>query len=519
MNKTSFEQLNENNFSILLEKYYEYLYQNGNILWLTDNILNSRDVEYSSGEFLKRLYKEVFGQYINPNNLQTDPSLFIKQIRDLYKTKGTEESFKILFRALFDEDIVITYPWENVLVPSSGSWDVRNIVLVNFTSTEYTLNDIRLNFIEVVNSLSGNKTYFKIENYISREITNLYELYITRNSTNLSTDINENDLVYYNGEVIGEIKKGATGQLSASGQDFNLGKSFSYTFNNNTQLSFIVSSVSESGEIKKISFLKFPLFDSSVTTLYFNSNGNIGETQTDATDAQINLSSKILISYEGRYLNNKGFLSDTIHLHDGFLYQKYSYTIQSAIPRDLYIDAVENVIHPAGTLLFSISDLKSNIDINKGEFEGFNKHIIRIEKDLIQFNENFRRVIRVDEFGDFPTVFEKLEITTNRVIEPESFGVSDWVEKIITRQLYDSIQFYDQGIAGLNATGRYSDTQSFEESLEFDINKKLIDNNQFSDLLCIYKKIEEENLYSGNDDYFSEDYAFEVGDLLLYNCI
>ena len=46
----------------------------------------------------------------------------MKNIRDLYDTKGTEEGHKLFFRILFDEESSLIYPRENVLRISDGQW-------------------------------------------------------------------------------------------------------------------------------------------------------------------------------------------------------------------------------------------------------------------------------------------------------------------------------------------------------------------------------------------------------------
>jgi len=46
----------------------------------------------------------------------------IKNIRDLYETKGSEEGHKLFFRILFDEESSLIYPRENVLRVSNGQW-------------------------------------------------------------------------------------------------------------------------------------------------------------------------------------------------------------------------------------------------------------------------------------------------------------------------------------------------------------------------------------------------------------
>ena len=40
----------------------------------------------------------------------------IKNIRDMYSAKGTRDGHKLFFRILFDEEAVITYPRDNMLL-------------------------------------------------------------------------------------------------------------------------------------------------------------------------------------------------------------------------------------------------------------------------------------------------------------------------------------------------------------------------------------------------------------------
>ena len=51
-----------------------------------------------------------------------DQVKFIRQIKDFYKTKGTDESYKILFRALYGEEVSIIKPSEFLIKPSDADY-------------------------------------------------------------------------------------------------------------------------------------------------------------------------------------------------------------------------------------------------------------------------------------------------------------------------------------------------------------------------------------------------------------
>ena len=55
----------------------------------------------------------------------------------------------------------------------------------------------------------------------------------------------------------------------------------------------------------------------------------------------------------GQYLDNKGFLSDSIKLHDSHRYQKFSYLIKSGINISDWEYSFDRLVHPAGFIYFS----------------------------------------------------------------------------------------------------------------------------------------------------------------------
>jgi len=57
-------------------------------------------------------------------------NLFIKQSKDFYASKGTDESFKILFKALYGENVEIIKPAENLLTPSNSLYNITKDMIV-----------------------------------------------------------------------------------------------------------------------------------------------------------------------------------------------------------------------------------------------------------------------------------------------------------------------------------------------------------------------------------------------------
>ena len=62
----------------------------------------------------------------------------------------------------------------------------------------------------------------------------------------------------------------------------------------------------------------------------------------------------------GYYSSTKGFVSDQNKIHDGEYYQEYSYEVQSPIPLAKYEKMLKEVLHVAGTRMFSRVITKTN---------------------------------------------------------------------------------------------------------------------------------------------------------------
>lgn len=111
----------ENNpkFVEFLTNYYEYLDQNENINDYIRNVVEFLDVDRSTQAFIDNFFEEL---KTLPKSIAADKRLVAKHLVDLYSSKGSEESFKLLFRILFDEEIFIKRPSENLLRTSDGIW-------------------------------------------------------------------------------------------------------------------------------------------------------------------------------------------------------------------------------------------------------------------------------------------------------------------------------------------------------------------------------------------------------------
>ena len=100
----------------------------------SDDHENNTTVENLSVLFLDQFLKKAKKQFLYGFQKDLDENLnspqFIRQSKDFYSTRGTDESFKILFGALYGEKVDIIRPIENVISPSNANYKLTRDLVV-----------------------------------------------------------------------------------------------------------------------------------------------------------------------------------------------------------------------------------------------------------------------------------------------------------------------------------------------------------------------------------------------------
>lgn len=128
--------------------YYEYMEQSGQSLDLTREMFNSNDIDRTVDDFLSHFQAKYLDNF--PFVATTDKRFLVKNILDFYSAKGSQASIKLLMRLLFQEDVDVYLPGQDILKPSDSRW-FRPIYL------ELSYSDRTTNFInkQVTGSVSG----------------------------------------------------------------------------------------------------------------------------------------------------------------------------------------------------------------------------------------------------------------------------------------------------------------------------------------------------------------------------
>lgn len=146
-------------FIAFLEAYYEFLEQTGQVVDEMKTLKEISDVDASIDNFEKNFFNTYASLF--PLDAQVSKEILIKNALPFYTSKGSEKSFKYLFRSLFDEDVTITEPKLDVLRASDGKWVVETAVRVeNKVYSKYTGDGTETEFHLVQTSAPENITLY-----------------------------------------------------------------------------------------------------------------------------------------------------------------------------------------------------------------------------------------------------------------------------------------------------------------------------------------------------------------------
>ena len=94
---------------------------------------------------LKSKYQLLPGFEGRALNVDLDENIFIKQAKDFYLSKGTDRSFEILFKALYNEDVSVIKPKDRLFTPSNAEYRItKDIVVEPLTGDPSDLTDATL---------------------------------------------------------------------------------------------------------------------------------------------------------------------------------------------------------------------------------------------------------------------------------------------------------------------------------------------------------------------------------------
>lgn len=454
-------------FILFVKKYYEFLEKNTNY----NKFKKPKDIDDSFSDFAVEL-KSEFAKNIPSLDL-FDDRLFLNHAKNFYVSRGSEDSYHFLFRALFGKEIEISYPSDIVLKSSDGEWNQEISIRVQ------SKNDLTIlsgKDFDVINS-AGRKIHLKCERAVNLR-DDLFDVFISRNYTgtiNLGDKIQTTDDVdetkNINGVIVNML---ASVEIEKPGKGFSKGQFFVIPDPKNPTFPIRIKiiGVDKAGGITSATIIspgtsdaeRWAILDKNNNTA-IKSNFQQYSPQDYAVDdnwcdnlysegsafsatlgqAKIKIKCGHILKYPGFFSSSKGFLSDAIKIRDNHFYQSYSYVLKLDEQIAKYRDVVKKLIHPAGMEMFGQFDITTKIYSKSKYITGPVTHSV-VYDDAAELNDNTYRFKFVKELQD--------------VLDPQREQLKFNVKKSVS----DAVQAGDFGYAVLQKfINDFIDPEYFEE--------------------------------------------------------
>lgn len=406
-----FVQSDHNKFITFLESYYKFVEQDQNSQELIQNILDYNNIDFTTSAFIKYFIKNY--AEILPDTLLADKKLAVKRIKDIYEAKGSTLSFQLFFRIVFNQEIRVNFPYENVLIPSGGNFVQRRSlrILTSSLASNVLISDLTDRFLRTTVNNQEFRTPILEVNEINSTLTEMFlDVNFLAPSYTLEDEVTITDATEDGGNVIftGNIKPTTTSvSILESGSGFKQGQIYNIILGAGSGTKILVDNVSSTGSINEVSILTFghsytndftvdldkdkvvnettlqrTLTDNTTgflshgnvfnvttaTTQTFGNNttANVSGTSalTDNSKATLSFTVGALAIFPGEFTTNKGFISEPdIKLQNDLLFQPFAYELVTGLDINNFRDVILDTIHPAGQRLFNNRELSDVLDV------------------------------------------------------------------------------------------------------------------------------------------------------------
>jgi len=115
-----FYQEEGENFILFVKTYFEWMETEGQPIREARELFEYRDIDTTIERFLEYFQKKYL--YGIPFNIIANKRFLLKHILDVYRSKGTIQGYRLLFKLVYNEDVDIYLPGKDVLRVSDGKW-------------------------------------------------------------------------------------------------------------------------------------------------------------------------------------------------------------------------------------------------------------------------------------------------------------------------------------------------------------------------------------------------------------
>lgn len=230
-------------FVNFLQAYYRFLETQK----VNKNLENFRDIDTTLTEFVNELKNEF--AHSSPNYANT--KLYLAHLKQHFVSRGSEESYALLFRLLLNKDIEIQHPSDSILRVSDGKWEQDHSIFVKVTAGN--INDILGQFIYV--QTVSKKVRIHVLNISVIDLANsIFEIFFDKQYYGI---ISVNDTITFKSTKAYVLPTTNTITIINGGQNFRIGQIFSLNSSLGSGTAIKVVKVGINGTLLELKIISF----------------------------------------------------------------------------------------------------------------------------------------------------------------------------------------------------------------------------------------------------------------------
>lgn len=518
-----------------LKEYYKFVNQEQEPTNVINTIIKNKDLDLALDKYISLIEKEI--GYGMVTNMVANKLNVYKNIEEFYDTKGSIESFKLLFRILFNVNVEIELPKEQILIASDGKWKQDNSIFsITLSGNPFSLVN---NSIDIINP-DGEIISVEVLRVRSVE-SNVYEIFIDQ-SFRGNIDVNATiNTLEYSGQIINSLN---SFKILSSGKNFKVGQFLEIINDRNANSTSIIkiTQVDSEGGLVNFEFIKFGYeYDSDFKSYLYPVEFN-GDFESSPSDFGFPLADKL--GRVSELLKTNEHLTIELNPYSlNYFSQDYVDGIRTAgnfdavynqdqiefeeINQQLFEENVEeNNIFSRALVEFKLTPLSKY----KGYYSnnnGFLSDNIKLQDNfyyqafsyVLKSNqpfEKYKNIVRKTVHPSGMALFGQYEITNNfdvatriQLLErfyserlSDSVDTSEFVAKLIIKPLVDSVltsEFwyydYNKPIENNVSLISYIEEKIFEKSLTnnisaFDVLEDILFNKNIFDTIITSEEVD-----------------------------
>ena len=238
-------------FVAFVEAYYKYLQDQG------VDLTAVKDIDQTLEQFIVEFKRELAH---NLPAIQGDERFILTKIKDQYLAKGSESSYKLLFRLLFGKKVELTYPGTQMLRASDGRWnqEISVFAKVDFGQPQ----DIVGKLVDIQTATRLIRVLVDRKEDLVGEVDrivalggNIYEFFLDKKFFGI---LKPTDKIKYKDTFQATILPATqTPKITQAGKNFRVGQVFEVKSGTGTGALLKVTATDDNNGIKYAEFIKF----------------------------------------------------------------------------------------------------------------------------------------------------------------------------------------------------------------------------------------------------------------------